>query len=145
MKSLYRNREVVATAVRLKQPEMFAHRRPFARAGGPAALQDPSRPYDRQRDVQLSDTQLSRGPFGAALWMVTLRNSNPRVAYRDVLYRTRYLDGSGQLVVEQNDRIEDVFQPGAVVRLEVNDGLVTRPFATAMIEVLDAEALLPLP
>jgi hypothetical protein len=145
MKSLYRNREVVATAVRLKQPEMFAHRRPFARAGGPAVLQDPSRPYDRHRDVQLSDTQLSRGAFGAALWMVTLQNSNPRVAYRDVLYRTRYLDEGGQLVVEQNDRIEDVFQPGTVVRLEVNDGLVTRPFATATIEVLDAEALLPLP
>jgi hypothetical protein len=145
MKSLYRNRDVVATAIRLKQPEMFAHRRPFARAGGPAALQDPSRPYDRHRDVQLSDTQLSRGAFGAALWMVTLQNSNPRVAYRDVLYRTRYLDEGGQLVVERNDRIEDVFQPGAVVRLEVNDGLVTRPFATATIEVLDAEALLPLP
>jgi hypothetical protein len=77
--------------------------------------------------------------------MVTLQNSNPRVAYRDVLYRTRYLDEGGQLVVEQNDRIEDVFQPGTVVRLEVNDGLVTRPFATATIEVLDAEALLPLP
>ena len=44
MKSLYRNREVVAAAIRLKQPEMFAHRRPFAVAGGPAALQDPMRP-----------------------------------------------------------------------------------------------------
>ena len=39
MKSLYRNREVVAAAIRLKQPEMFAHRRPFAdrrRSGGSA-------------------------------------------------------------------------------------------------------------
>ena len=42
--SLYRNREVVAAAIRLKQPEMFAHRRPFAIDGGPLALQDPSRP-----------------------------------------------------------------------------------------------------
>ena len=76
---------------------------------------------------------------------MTLRNSNDRVAFRDVLYRTRYLDESGRVVVEQHDRIEEVFQPGAVVRLEVNDGLVTTPFATATIEVLDAEALLPLP
>src|SRR5262249_57757492 len=44
--SLYRNRGVVATAVRLKQPEMFAHRREFANGGGPAALSDPARPYD---------------------------------------------------------------------------------------------------
>ena len=91
-------------------------------------------------------TRSSRGGLRrVALWTVTLRNSNARVAYRDVLYQTRYRDESGQVVVEQNDRIKDVFQPGAVVRLEVNDGLVTRPFATATIEVLDAEALLPLP
>ena len=96
MKSLYRNREVVAAAIRLKQPEMFAHRRPFAVAGGPAALQDPMRPYDRQRDVQLSDTQLTMRLGKVALWMITLRNSNDRVAFRDVLYRTRYLDESGR-------------------------------------------------
>jgi hypothetical protein len=145
MKSLYRNREVVAAAIRLKQPEMFAHRRPFAIGGGPTALQDPMRPYDRQRDVQISDTQLTMRLGKVALWMVTLRNSNDRVAYRDVLYRTRYLDESGQLIAEQVDRIEDVFQPGAVVRMEVNDGLVTGPVATATFEVLEAEALLPLP
>ena len=145
MKSLYRNREVVAAAIRLKQPEMFAHRRPFAVAGGPPALQDPTRPYDRQQDVQISDTQLTMRLGRVALWKMTLRNSNDRVAFRDVLYRTRYLDESGRVVVEQHDRIEDVFQPGAVVRMEVNDGMVTTPFATATIEVLDAEALLPLP
>ena len=145
MKSLYRNREVVAAAIRLKQPEMFAHRRPFAVAGGPAALQDPTRPYDRQQDVQISDTQLTMRLGKVALWMITLRNSNDRVAFRDVLYRTRYLDESGGVVAEQHDRIEEVLQPGAVVRMEVNDGIVTSPFATATIEVLEAEALLPLP
>ena len=41
--SLYKNREVVAAAVRLKSPEMFAHRRDFAVDGGPIALSDPSR------------------------------------------------------------------------------------------------------
>ena len=145
MKSLYRNREVVAAAIRLKQPEMFGHRRPFAIGGGPSALQDPMRPYDHQRDVQLSDTQLTMRLGRVAVWMVTLRNSNDRVAFRDVLYLTRYRDESGQVISEQTDRIEDVFQPGAVVRMEVIDGLVTGPVATATIEVLDAHALLPLP
>ena len=46
MKSLYRNREVVAAAIRLKQPEMFAHRRPFAVAEARRSA-DPMRPYDR--------------------------------------------------------------------------------------------------
>ena len=113
MKSLYRNREVVATAIRLKQPEMFAHRRPFAIAGGPAFLQDPSRPHDGRQDIQFSDTRFERGPGGAAFWTVTLRTATPGSPPRR-LYQTHYRDESGQVVVEQHDCIEDVFQPGAV-------------------------------
>src|SRR5262249_48297727 len=36
--SLYHDREPIAAAVRLKQPEMFGHRRPFAIDAGPAVL-----------------------------------------------------------------------------------------------------------
>lgn len=43
-RSLYKNRGVVAAAVRLKEPEMVAHRRDFAIDGGPAVLSDLSRP-----------------------------------------------------------------------------------------------------
>jgi hypothetical protein len=144
LKSLYRNREVVAAAIRLKQPEMFAHRRRFAIDGGPAALDDPLRPYDNRRDMQLSDAHLTVGPRGVALWSVTLTNANRRVAYRDIHYQTHYRDESGRVVDERNDYIEDVFQPGDVARLEVNDGLLTKAFATATIEVLEAEALVPI-
>jgi len=148
-RSLYQQREVVAAAVRLKQPEMFAHRRPFAIDGGPTHLQDPSRPYHDHRDVEFSNPQLTSG-FGlfglnVALWNVTLTNTNPHVAYRDVLYRTRYHDARGQLIVERADYIKDVFQPSAVVTLEVNDGFLPRGYATATIEVLRAEGLLPVP
>jgi hypothetical protein len=84
------------------------------------------------------------GPRGVALWNVTLRNDNPRVAFRDVLYQTSYRDAHGQVVEQRHERIKDIFQPGAVATLEVNDGRVTTPFASATIEVLAAEALLPL-
>ena len=47
------------------------------------------------------------------------------------------------MVLQRHERIKDIFQPG-VVTLEVNDGRVTTPFASATIEVLAAEALLPL-
>jgi hypothetical protein len=143
-KSIFRNREVVAAAIRTKQPQLFAHRRGFAIAGGPSSLQDPSRPYDALRDVHLSNTRLTMGPRGVALWNVTLRNDNPRVAFRDVLYQTSYRDAHGQVVEQRHERIKDIFQPGAVATLEVNDGRVTTPFASATIEVLAAEALLPL-
>jgi hypothetical protein len=59
--SLYKNRDVVATAVRLKEPEMFAHRRDFAIGGGPAALTDPARPYDPTRDFQVLDATQRMG------------------------------------------------------------------------------------
>jgi hypothetical protein len=143
-KSLYRNREVIAAAIREKQPEMFGHRRAFAIDGGPAFLEAPTRPYDILKDVQLSDTQFTVGPRRVALWTFTLRNANDRVAYRDVLYQTHYRDEHGQVVDQRYDFIKEIFQPGAVERLEVNDGLVARPFVTATIQVLGAEALLPI-
>ena len=143
-KSIFRNREVVAAAIRTKQPQLFAHRRAFAIDGGPSSLQDPSRPYHAPRDVQISNTRLTMGPRSVALWSFTLRNDNPRVAFRDVLYQAHYRDANGQVVLQRHERIKDIFQPGAVATLEVNGGRVTTPFASATIEVLAAEALLPL-
>ena len=49
-----------------------------------------------------------------------------------------------QVVLQRHERIKDIFQPGVMATLEVNDGRVTTPFASATIEVLAAEALLPL-
>jgi hypothetical protein len=143
-KSLYRNRDVIATAIREKQPEMFGHRRPFAIDGGPKALQDPTRPYDIKKDVQILDERLETGPRRVALWTFTLRNTNDRVAYRDVLYQTHYRNESGKQVDQRYDFIKEVFQPGAETTVEINDGFVAAPFASATIEVLGADALLPI-
>jgi hypothetical protein len=143
-RSLYQNRAVVAAAVRLKQPEMFANRRPFAIDGGPAYLQDPLRPYDDRHDVRFSGEQLTRGVGNVALWKLTLANTNAKVAYRDVLFRTTYRDDRGNVVEERADYVKDVFRPGAVVPTEVNDGFLPRGCASATIEVLRAEALLPI-
>ena len=143
--SLYRDRDVVVAALRLKQPEMFAHRRAFAVDGGPPALQDPTRPWDAPKDVQLSGVRLTLGLRRVALWTVTLHNTNERVAYRDVLYQTHYRDANGQVLLERHDYIKQIFQPGASAALEINDGFVTVPFASATIDVLAAEALLPMP
>ena len=143
-KSLYRAREVVATAIRERQPEMFGHRRAFAIAGGPTHLSDPARPYDVKKDVQIVNDRVRTGPRRVALWTFTLRNLNERVAYRDVLYHAHYYDASGKQVDLRYDVIKDVFQPGATATIQVNDGFVAAPFASATIEVLGADALLPI-
>ena len=143
--SLYRDRGVVAAAIRLKEPEMFAHRRAFAIDGGPASLQDPTRPWDALKDVQFSNVHITTGPRRVALWTLTLHNTNEKVAYRDVLYQAHYLDGNGQVVQERHDFIKQIFQPGQSLTLEVNDGFIKAPFASATIKVLAAEALVPMP
>jgi hypothetical protein len=143
--SLYRNRQVVASAVRLKAPEMFAHRRDFAVDGGPIALADPSRPYDPVRDFQLLQSALRPGPRGSLHWTITVRNASAVVAFRDPLYITTYLDDGDRVVEERHERIKDIFQPGETRTIELNDGFGGPPFAKARMRIAAAEALLPAP
>jgi len=143
--SMYRNRQPAAAAVALKQPEMFAHRRPFAVGGGPLALQDPSRPYDPTRDLVADAARYQVGFRGSTDWTVTLRNLNPSVAFRDLRYITTYTRADGTAVEQRSEVIKDIFQPGAVRALTINDGFVRVPFAAATFRIVAAEALVPVP
>jgi hypothetical protein len=141
--SLYKNRDVVATAVRLKSPEMFAHRRDFAVDGGPIALSDPARPYNPARDFQVLAQSFRIGPQRSLHWTITVRNASAVVAFRDPLYISRYLDDRGALVEERHERIKDIFEPGETRTLDLSDGWAGPPFATATLKIVAAEALLP--
>jgi hypothetical protein len=143
--SLYKNRGVVATAVRLKEPEMFAHRRDFAIGGGPRALADPARPYDPTRDIQVVSAQHRPGPANSLHWTLMLRNASRVAAFRDPLYITTYRDERGAIVDERHERIKDIFQPGETRTIELNDGYARGPFATADLRIAAAEALIPAP
>jgi len=143
--SLYRNRAVVAAAVGLKEPEMFAHRRAFALGGGPAALSDPHRPYDATRDMRILSAVHRAGPAGSVHWSLTVRNANPAVAFRDLLYVATYRDARGEIVDERHEFIKDIFEPGDTRTIELNDGYTRAPFASASLRIAAAEALLPVP
>jgi len=143
--SLYRDRAVVATAVRLKEPEMFAHRRDFAIDGGPAVLSDRSRAYDPARDFQVLESAYRMGPQHSLHWTITVRNNSTSVAFRDPLYVTTYLDEHGAVVEERHERLKHIFQPGDTRTLEMSDGFAGPAFATARLRIVAAEALLPTP
>jgi hypothetical protein len=143
--SLYKNRHVVAAAVRLKEPQMFAHRRDFAIDGGPAALVDPARPYDPTRDLQIESADLEAGPANSLHWTIALRNASSVVAFRDPLYITTYRDAHGEVVEERHERIKDIFQPGERRVIGLNDGYAGPPFAAATMRIAAAEALIPAP
>src|SRR5262249_9664916 len=124
---------------------MFAHRREFANGGGPAALSDPARPYDPTRDMQIVSARQRPGPGDSLHWTLTLRNASTVVAFRDPLYITTYRDALGAVVDERHERIKDIFQPGDVQTIDLNDGYARAPFTTATIRIAAAEALLPVP
>jgi hypothetical protein len=143
--SLYKNRAVVAAAVRLKSPEMFAHRRDFAVDGGPLALSDRSRPYDPVREFHVLQSRWQPGPGRSLHWTITVRNDSTAVAFRDPLYVSTYVDGSGAVVEQRHERIKDIFQPGETRTIDLNDGFAGPPFSNATLQIVAAEALLPLP
>jgi len=143
--SLYTNRAPVAEALRLKAPEMFAHRRAFAIDGGPVALADPSRPFDPSRDVKVMAATPTVALAGALQWTVTVRNTNPRVAFRDLLYVTTYRDALGRVVAERHEYIRQIFEPGDARSIRLNDGFVPTGYAAATFRIVTAEALLPAP
>ena len=143
--SLYRRRDVVVAAIRLKEPQMFAHRREFAVDGGPAVLDARERPYNPPADFEVVEARYSPGPRRSLHWTITIRNRNPLVAYRDPLYFTTYFDANNQVVDNRHERVKDIFQPGALRTIELNDGFAGPAFAKAEFKIVAAEALLPVP
>jgi hypothetical protein len=146
-RSLYRNRDVVSAAIQLKQPEMIAHRRPFAVDSGPLSLTDQSRPYDMARDVEVLNTVCIVDRGGVIVWRLTVRNTNQRVAFRDVLYETTYRDRTGRVIEQRHQLVKQVFEPNESVALEISDGFAISDAETALASfgLLAAEALLPVP
>ena len=137
--SLYTNREVVAAAIRQKQPEILGHRRPYAIGAGPRAISDPSRPHGF-KDLRIVESTVRIAAGGAAVWAVTVTNDNPRVAFRSLIYRAIYTDGD--VVQRREDVINDVLQPGETKRFEIVDTM-SAPFQNATFEIANAEGLLP--
>jgi hypothetical protein len=143
--SLYTNRAPVAAAIALRQPEMFAHRRDFAVDAGPYTLAADARSYDVRRDIEIVAAPIQDDAGPSLRWTVTVRNHNDHVAFRDLLYSTTYLDDHDSVVEQRHERIKEIFEPGAMRIIDLNDGYAKTRFARARLEVVAGEALLPLP
>ena len=76
-----------------------------------------------------------------AVWTVAVINTNPRVAFRSLIYRATY---TGETVQRREDVIKDVLQPGETKQFRIVDTIVTAPFEDATFEIVAAEGLLPI-
>jgi hypothetical protein len=126
----------------MKAPEIFGHRRIFAPDGGPSVLADPSRPYNPPKDLQIIGPAFRVGFARTANWSFGLKNTNPRVAYRRILYYTTYRDAGGQ-TEERYQYIERILQPGELMQFDVSDMFVRGTQTGATIRIGGADALLP--
>jgi hypothetical protein len=81
------------------------------------------------------------------VWRLTVRNTNQRVAFRDVLYETTYRDRTGRVIEQRHQLVKQVFEPNESVALEISDGFAISDAETALASfgLLAAEALLPVP
>lgn len=137
--SLYTNREVIAAAIRDRQPEIFGHRRPYATDAGPRAVFDSTRPHGVS-DLKVVASTHREAIGGAAIWTVTVVNTNPRMAFRSLIYRATY---TGNTVLRREDVINDVLQPGETKQFTIVDTIGTAPIQDATVEIVNAEGLLP--
>jgi hypothetical protein len=137
--SLYTNREVIAAAIRQRQPEIFGHRRPYATDAGPRAVFDSTRPHGVS-DLKVVASTHRAAIGGAAIWTVTVVNTNRRMAFRSLIYRATY---TGDTVRRREDVINDVLQPGETKQFKIVDTIGTAPIQDATVEIVNAEGLLP--
>lgn len=56
-----------------------------------------------------------------------------------------YVDDHNVTVDERHERVKDIFEREAEQAIELNDGFVTPPRATASLRIAAAEALVPVP
>jgi hypothetical protein len=141
VKSVYRHRDIVMAALAAADPEMLAHRRPFAVNGGPAALT--SAVYDPRVDITIDKATFARAAFRSLRWHVEVTNRSRSVAYRDLLYVATYRDRDGRMIDERHELIKDVVQPGQTLAADLNDGTLNEEVADARIAIVAAEALRP--
>jgi len=140
-KSLYKHRDVILSAIQMKRPDMFGHRRVFAIDAGPYTL-SADIPHDPGRDIVVLSQAYSRRWGSAVHWTVTIANTNPRVAYRDLLYLATYRTASGR-TIERHEYIKDIFKACESRVVDLNDGYVGVPFEDASFGIVTAEALVP--
>jgi len=148
-RSLYKNRRVVLAALGEKLPEIFGHRRPFARDAGPIPAAEKTAPFDfanEQADLTITVDGWRRGAGGSSLLDLTIQHTGAAAAYRDLRYVTEYRSASGELVRPGEGKVYEFIQPGQTLRLVAfNEGYVDARAARATFRVVGAEKVVPIP
>jgi hypothetical protein len=140
--SLYLDRPLLVEAIARHEPDLFGHRRPYARDAAPNELASAVADANPSADLVVDRADRSLAVRDLVVWSLVVRNRSAHVAYRDLRCETRYENAAG-LVLEQHDEsVWVVIQPGESVRTQVIDGARWTPaFARADARIVAAEPL----
>ncbi len=145
VRSLYKNRTVVAAALLSRRPACLGLRRTFARdapwskdASGRLGMVWPN------RDVRVLRPRWSTTVRRIAVWKMSLRNQG-QVAYRELRFLAEYRSASGAIVDKGRGTISVLIQPGETVRvLDLVDRSLDPRATEADLWITGAERVMPL-
>jgi hypothetical protein len=142
--SLYLDRPLLVEAIRMQEPDLFAHRRPYARDVAPDELASAVVGADAPGDLVVEGAAMSRAFRDLTVWSLAVHNRSTRVAYRDLRCETRYEDRTGTVIEQHDEDVWIVVQPGETVRTQVIDGARwTQAMAHADARIVAAQPLRP--
>jgi len=89
------------------------------------------------------DASCHGGGFGAvAIWEITLKNKNKRVAYQNIIYRSMYEGESGARLRTNRGAFTIVLQPEETRQINnFNDGLLPQQTTRCSMAIIDAEQI----
>jgi hypothetical protein len=142
--TLYLDRPLLVEAIRMHEPDLFAHRRSYARDLTPDELPSAIVGADAPGDLVVEEAVMSRAFRDLSVWSLVVHNRSTRVAYRDLRCETRYEDRAGAVIEQHDEDVWVVVQPGQTVRTQVIDGARwTESMAHAAARIVAAQPLRP--
>jgi hypothetical protein len=152
LQSLYRNRDLVAAAIDLRNDRFLGDRRssneetvdPRPRPLDPVDDPDAYLAANPVTDLEI-DTVSWAPQLGHRVSRFTMQIHNRGIpAYAEVRFATTYAGADGRAIAEREHTSRDILQPG-VHRIETIDGLVPEGATSATLRVVGAERCIPLP
>jgi hypothetical protein len=142
--SLYLDRALVAQAIEAREPDVFSHRRPFARDASPQDLAAVGASAQAPADLDITRATLTRPVLNLTAWTLVIYNRSTSTAYRDLVCETTYTDGAGRAVEQHQESVWVVIQPGASAEVQVVDGITWSPAITgSQARIISALAVKP--
>jgi len=125
--SLYENRALLSQAIANRTPDIFSHRRAYAKDASPDDIAAVAASARAASDLEITNARVSRPIFNLTTWSLVIHNRSTTTAYRDLVCETTYYDSRDHELDRHDESVWMVIQPGESKTVEVIDGVTWTP------------------